>query len=166
MDSADVAKIKTYGSVVGSGGIALQIEMVSLMALAMMRDKANYSKQIDKLCDYILCNRINGSFYSTQSTVLALKALSNNSLPHNNKGIYSEIFCTINNRAPISNKCNENINEIVIYFIKLNENETKNITFNLKAEYKGIYNMPPSCAYLYYTSELKNWCRGEKIFIN
>jgi hypothetical protein len=35
--------------------------------------------------------------------------------------------------------------------------ETKQLNFDLKAEVKGRFLAPASCAYLYYTNEFKNW---------
>jgi len=68
----DVAGAAT--SITSSGGEALQIETTSLAVLAWLRDKA-YAGSVEKAMKFIADNCKAGRFGSTQSTVLALRAI-------------------------------------------------------------------------------------------
>jgi hypothetical protein len=48
-------------------------------------------------------------------------------------------------------------NKLNIYYRQMAPRETKQLNFDLKAEVKGKFLAPASCAYLYYTNEFKNW---------
>lgn len=48
-------------------------------------------------------------------------------------------------------------NKLNIYYRQMAPNEIKNLNFDLKAEVKGKFLSPSSCAYLYYTNEFKEW---------
>ena len=48
-------------------------------------------------------------------------------------------------------------NKLFIYYRQMSPSETKILNFDLKAEFKGVCQTPASCAYLYYTNELKCW---------
>jgi hypothetical protein len=61
-------------SIVGSGGIALSIETTSLAVLAWLRDDA-YAGSVEKAIRWICECCKGGRFGSTQSTVLALRAI-------------------------------------------------------------------------------------------
>lgn len=50
-----------------------------------------------------------------------------------------------------------NGNKLNIYYRQMAPNEIKNLNFDLKAEVKGRFLSPSSCAYLYYTNEFKEW---------
>lgn len=54
---------------------------------------------------------------------------------------------------------------VIFYFRGLSPNAVKTIQLDLKAEVPGIYKAPASSAYLYYTSEYKDWQAGENILI-
>lgn len=54
---------------------------------------------------------------------------------------------------------------VVFYFRELAPQSRKTIHLDLKAEVAGQYQAPASCAYLYYTSEHKNWQPGVKVSI-
>jgi len=57
-------------------------------------------------------------------------------------------------------------NYIYFYYTGMNPSEEKNISLDLKAEIKGEYHGSANCAYLYYTSEFKNWNPGLKVVVN
>ena len=61
-------------SVVGSGGVALQIETTSLATTAWLTNNS-YAPQVEKAIKYLAENCKAGRFGSTQSTVLALRAI-------------------------------------------------------------------------------------------
>jgi uncharacterized protein YfaS (alpha-2-macroglobulin family) len=61
-------------SVIGSGGEALQIETTALATLAWMRD-ANYAGTVEKAMKWLCETCKAGRFGSTQSTILALRAI-------------------------------------------------------------------------------------------
>src|ERR1043165_5591317 len=61
-------------SVIGSGGEALQIETTSLAILAWLRDP-NYASSVEKAMQWLCTVCKAGRFGSTQSTVLALRAI-------------------------------------------------------------------------------------------
>jgi hypothetical protein len=48
-------------------------------------------------------------------------------------------------------------NKLFVYYRQMAPSETKTLNFDLKAEFKGVCQTPASCAYLYYTNELKCW---------
>jgi len=48
-------------------------------------------------------------------------------------------------------------NKLFVYYRQMAPSETKILNFDLKAEFKGVCQTPASCAYLYYTNELKCW---------
>ncbi len=56
-------------------------------------------------------------------------------------------------------------NYVVFYFTELAPNARKTINLDLKAEVQGMYSSPASCAYLYYTKELKDWHQAGDIEI-
>ena len=57
-------------------------------------------------------------------------------------------------------------NNIACYYRDLAPNEQKQINLDLKAEIPGEYDAPASSAYLYYTSEHKNWVSLGRVFVN
>lgn len=57
-------------------------------------------------------------------------------------------------------------NYVFLYFRDLAPDETHTIHLDLKAEVPGDYVLPSSSAYLYYTSEYKDWEGGQRIAIN
>jgi alpha-2-macroglobulin-like protein len=61
-------------TVVGSGGDSLQIETTSLATLAWLRDPA-YAANVEQAIHYLADSCKNGRYGSTQSTVLALRAI-------------------------------------------------------------------------------------------
>ena len=61
-------------SIVGSGGEALQIETTALAALAWMRDSV-FAANVEKAIQYLAASCKAGRYGSTQSTVLALRAI-------------------------------------------------------------------------------------------
>lgn len=61
-------------SIVGSGGDALNIETTSLATIAWLRDPA-FSANVEKSIKYLASSCEGGRYGSTQSTVLALKAI-------------------------------------------------------------------------------------------
>jgi alpha-2-macroglobulin-like protein len=61
-------------SVIGSGGEALQIETTALAALAWMRE-ANFAGNVEKSIKWLCETCKAGRFGSTQSTILALRAI-------------------------------------------------------------------------------------------
>src|SRR5439155_11847194 len=61
-------------TVVGSGGEALQIETTSLAALAWLREPS-FAGNVEKAMRFIADSCKAGGFGSTQSTVLALRAI-------------------------------------------------------------------------------------------
>ena len=58
-----------------SGGVALQIETTSLATLAWLKGPASYRENAQRAIDWIVGQRQDGGFGSTQATILALKAL-------------------------------------------------------------------------------------------
>ncbi len=64
-------------SITRSGGVALDIETTSLATLAFLKAGDTYQPQVRKAVDWLNQNRSGyGNFGSTQSTVLALKAMA------------------------------------------------------------------------------------------
>src|SRR4030095_8615970 len=61
-------------SVIGSGGDALKLETTSLASLACMRDPA-FAMNVEKAMKYLADSCKGGRYGSTQSTVLALRAI-------------------------------------------------------------------------------------------
>ena len=57
-------------------------------------------------------------------------------------------------------------NNMACYYRDLAPNEQKQINLDLKAEIPGEYDAPASSAYLYYTSEHKNWVGLCRAFVN
>lgn len=55
--------------------------------------------------------------------------------------------------------------QIVFYFRELAPNMLKTIHLDLKADVPGLYRAPASSAYLYYTSEYKDWEAGTEILV-
>lgn len=55
--------------------------------------------------------------------------------------------------------------DVVLYYRQMKPEETKTVHLDLKAEIKGTYESPASCAYLYYTAEDKVWVKANKISI-
>jgi len=72
-DAAGNVKSAT-ASITRSGGDALSIETTALSALAWMRD-AEYTANVEKGVQWIIDSNKNGRFASTQSTILALRAI-------------------------------------------------------------------------------------------
>jgi alpha-2-macroglobulin-like protein len=56
-------------------------------------------------------------------------------------------------------------NKLILYYREMKPDEIKNINLDLKAEIPGSYEAPASCAYLYYTSEYKSWCKAGSIVV-
>jgi len=48
-------------------------------------------------------------------------------------------------------------NRLMIYYRQMKPSEVRTLSLDLKAEISGTYDAPASCAYLYYTNELKTW---------
>ncbi|MFK7996493.1 MAG: MG2 domain-containing protein [Granulosicoccus sp.] len=63
-------------SITGSGGDALTIETTSLALLAWLRDDEQWAAQVEKSMQWLFERSKAGRFGSTQSTVLALKAIN------------------------------------------------------------------------------------------
>lgn len=63
-------------SVVRSYGNSLNIETVSLWALALMKDRGGDWEEVTRVVNYLLTKRSGSMFGSTQATTLALKALT------------------------------------------------------------------------------------------
>ena len=54
---------------------------------------------------------------------------------------------------------------LVLHYRGMDANEVKNIPLDLKADLAGRFESPASEAYLYYTNELKNWSKPERVNI-
>jgi hypothetical protein len=57
-------------------------------------------------------------------------------------------------------------NYVVFYYRQLAPNAVRTVHLDLKAEVPGTYEAPASTAYLYYTSEHKDWEGGEKVEVS
>ncbi|MBP6731051.1 MAG: hypothetical protein KA149_03275 [Chitinophagales bacterium] len=57
-------------------------------------------------------------------------------------------------------------NNIACYYRSLAPGQQKQVNLDLKAEIPGEYDAPASSAYLYYTSEHKNWAATDRVFVN
>ena len=55
--------------------------------------------------------------------------------------------------------------QIVFYFRELAPNMIKTIHLDFKADVPGLYRAPASSAYLYYTSEYKDWEEGTEVLV-
>ena len=75
MQKEDGSWTGTQPSVVGSQGKSLQIETTALVALAIMDWEANEDLALQKAMDFMATSKNEYGFGSTQSTVLAMKAL-------------------------------------------------------------------------------------------
>jgi hypothetical protein len=71
-----IDKLKAEHSLVYSYGTSLQVETVSLWALAVMRSPSCDRALVKTCIDFLLRNRYNGQFGATQATALALTALT------------------------------------------------------------------------------------------
>jgi len=71
-----ITKVTAESTVTSSYGNALNIEILSYAALAMMRSKVADKVLLQRIIQHILSLRQYGRFGSSQSTVLALKALT------------------------------------------------------------------------------------------
>ena len=56
-------------------------------------------------------------------------------------------------------------NKVIFYYRQMKPAEIREINLDLKAEIKGSYEAPASCAYLYYTNEHKHWTKIDKVKI-
>ena len=56
-------------------------------------------------------------------------------------------------------------NNIACYYRSLAPNAQKQINLDLKAEIPGEYDAPASSAYLYYTSENKDWVGLDRVVV-
>lgn len=56
-------------------------------------------------------------------------------------------------------------NYLILYYAELAPSADINIPINLKAEIKGMYTTPPTCAYLYYNDENKSWSKSQAITV-
>lgn len=71
-----IEKVKAESTVTYSYGNALNLETLSFVALAMLKAKDCDYVLLEEIMQYILSKRQYGRFGSTQSTIMALKALS------------------------------------------------------------------------------------------
>ena len=55
--------------------------------------------------------------------------------------------------------------KLVLYYRQMDPNGTRTINLDLKADVPGTYTGAASVAYLYYTSEHKNWVEGNSITV-
>lgn len=78
--SKSMENLTAETSITGSGGQSLKTETVSLIALALMKQKNCDTVMLKQCISYILKQRNSGSFGSTQANVLALKVLTFNPL--------------------------------------------------------------------------------------
>jgi uncharacterized protein YfaS (alpha-2-macroglobulin family) len=90
-------------SITRSGGDALAIETTALSALAWMRDPA-YTGNVEKSVKWIVESNKNGRFASTQSTILALRAIVAYDALHAHPKAPGRILVSIDGRsgAPIA----------------------------------------------------------------
>ncbi len=74
-----IGKLAAQTSMTYSDGGALQVEISALLAMAMQKadnqNVSNSKKELYDLMSYIIQMRQKGGFYSTQATILALKAI-------------------------------------------------------------------------------------------
>lgn len=75
VDLHQLDQVTASHSVVRSAGISLTNEVVALWAIAMTKSGRQKLPQVKPCIDYLISKRTYGGFGSTQSTVLALKAL-------------------------------------------------------------------------------------------
>ncbi|MFO7657333.1 MAG: hypothetical protein R6W78_09715 [Bacteroidales bacterium] len=68
-------QISIQSSITCSGGKSLSVEAAALYALAELKATPANIGTFNKSLEYIINNRHNGGFGSTQATILALKAL-------------------------------------------------------------------------------------------
>jgi uncharacterized protein YfaS (alpha-2-macroglobulin family) len=94
-------------SITRSGGDALAIETTALSALAWMRDPA-YTGYVEKSVKWIVESNKNGRFASTQSTILALRAIVAYDALHAHPKAPGRILVSIDGRngAPIAFSAN------------------------------------------------------------
>jgi hypothetical protein len=85
-------------SVIGSGGEALQVETTALAALAWMRD-ANYAGNVEKAMKWLCETCKAGRFGSTQSTILALRAIVTYDKLHSHPKAPGTIQVTVDGHA-------------------------------------------------------------------
>lgn len=76
MQSADGSFEGAQQSITMSGGEALLVESTAIATMALMAQGSDYTPQVRKAIEWINAHRSGGAFGSTQSTVLALKALT------------------------------------------------------------------------------------------
>lgn len=75
MQKPDGSWPTTTPSITGSTGQSLAIEATALAMIALSKQEGMYEGQLQKGMQFILSNRYYGRFGSTQSTILALKAM-------------------------------------------------------------------------------------------
>jgi len=57
-------------------------------------------------------------------------------------------------------------NYLVLHYRNMKAKEEHFIALDLKADVAGEYESPASCAYLYYTDEMKSWADPNRVTIN
>lgn len=95
-------KIQAESTVTYSYGNALNIETLSFAALAMMKSDKRDEVLLVKIVQYLLSKRQYGRFGSTQSTIMALKALSAYANVVNKKKEDQMVNVFINNNKVVS----------------------------------------------------------------
>lgn len=122
--------IKAEQSVINSYGKSLNIEIISLYALVLLKEK-QITKEITDILDYIQSGKTSYGFGSTQATALALKAITEFNKIHVNKAVAQNVTMSLNNESvdltQKDNNGNVNLNQLKVspgntrYDIKVGE---------------------------------------------
>jgi alpha-2-macroglobulin-like protein len=143
------AKIKEEGlknctaeqTIVRSYGQSLNIELVSLYALSLLKEK-RVTKEITEVLDFIQASKTSYGFGSTQATALALKAITQFSMLVKSAKIDNTVALKINETAVDTNTKDKNGNLFL--------NELKSLKEGVNSFSVNIAN-DESIPYLFYT---------------
>lgn len=149
--------LKSETSVVSSRDASLKVEVLSLYALALAREKNPKVGVMAELISKVLAGKSYYGYGSTQSTVLALQAIIEYSKLTDKLAAETKVDFTLNKKAIIPGKSPETtIKEGENSFAILYSNDKKTIPYNLEVSYYTF--TPPNSekAELKLSTRLKN----------
>ncbi|WP_431244781.1 TonB-dependent receptor plug domain-containing protein [Flavobacterium sp. P21] len=141
-------ELKAEQSVINSYGKSLNIEVNSLYALALLKEK-KISKTILDVLDYIQKAKTSYGFGSTQATALALKAITEFSKINTESATSTEVTLNLNNKAVDLSKKDSNEN-VMLKDLEINSG-VNNFSIQISAE-KSI----PYTLYIQYHTFVPN----------
>ena len=109
-----IKSLKPEQTIVNSYGVSKNIETASLLADALIRSNHQDFVTINTLMDFILGNRTNGGFGSTQATVLALKAILSYGMLINQITEPCSVTLMLNNKKIVTREITAGSKSVVI----------------------------------------------------